>query len=67
MAVDNEHTSFLLRGVPKDLWGRVKHKAYTEGVSVREYIFRLLTKDTQSWQVKKTEMEKLPNESSQST
>ena len=47
-----ESTSFLLRNVDRDLWGRVKHKAYEQGLSVREYIIGLLKKDTAAWRDK---------------
>jgi len=58
MPVEKENTSFLLRRIPKDLWGKVKHKAYAEGNTVRDLILNLLEKDTKTWQEKKTETEK---------
>lgn len=52
MVEKEESTTFLLRNVERGLWGRVKHKAYEEGLTIREYIILLLKKDTASWQEK---------------
>lgn len=35
-------TKYLLRGVPADLWRRVKARAASEGVTVRALILRWL-------------------------
>jgi hypothetical protein len=35
-------SSYIIRGIPGELWRRVKAKAALEGVSVREVILRLL-------------------------
>jgi len=52
MAEKEESTTFLLRNVPRDLWGKVKHKAYEEGLTIREYLIFLLKKDTATWREK---------------
>jgi hypothetical protein len=52
MVDKEESTVFLLRNIPRDLWGKVKHKAYEDGYSIREYILRLLEKDTKTWREK---------------
>ena len=58
---DEENTSFLLRNVPRELWGKVKSKAYMKGLSVRAFIIQTLEKEVTSWQ--KTEMAKSQKES----
>jgi hypothetical protein len=35
-------TSYILRGIPADLWRKVKAKAALDGLSVREVILRML-------------------------
>ena len=35
-------TAYIIRGIPADLWRKVKAKAATQGVSVRAVILRLL-------------------------
>jgi hypothetical protein len=35
-------TNYILRGIPADLWRKVKAKAALDGLSVREVILRML-------------------------
>jgi len=57
-----ESTNFLLRNIPRDLWGKVKHHAFNRGVSVRELIIQLLRKEVITWQTEETAMEKSPKD-----
>lgn len=65
MADKEENTSFLIRTIPRDLWGKVKHRAFDRGLSVRAYIIDLLERDTVSWRIKmeteKKQKEDLPS------
>jgi hypothetical protein len=35
-------TNYILRGIPADLWRKVKAKAALDGLSVREVMLRML-------------------------
>ena len=41
-------TSYLLRGIPTDLWRKVKAKAALRGESLRDVILRLLSEYAKS-------------------
>ena len=51
---DDENTSFIIRRIPRDLWGKVRDKAYGEGLSIRDYILKTLKKETAPWQKTET-------------
>jgi len=57
-----ESTTFLLRNIPRDLWGKVKHHAFNRGISVRDLIIQLLRKEVITWRAEETEMEKSQKE-----
>jgi hypothetical protein len=39
---DNRITAYLLRNIPRSLWTRAKHRAVTDGISLRALILRAL-------------------------
>ncbi len=53
--VAKDSTTYLLRDIPTELWDKVKHKAIDEGLTIKDYIFKLLEKETRPWQERKTE------------
>lgn len=60
--MSEDSVTYLLRGIPRELWGKVKGKAYEQGMTLREYILMLLEKETITWQEKQMGMEKLQKE-----
>lgn len=42
MNAKNPCKTYLLRGVPMELWQRLRHRAVDEGISLREILLRAI-------------------------
>ena len=38
----SDTTSYLLRDIPKDFWGKVRNLSYQEGISIKDLIMEAL-------------------------
>lgn len=50
--MEKEKTTYLLRDVDKSLWGKVKTKSYSKGMTIRDFILQTLKEATKDVKTK---------------